>query len=146
MLLVRPGLSHPRDGVHSSLLGAFVDGSPAGEGFSGQATLDFLHNDFWVSFRLVNLDSLQDFHYFTQIIHSFIGQEVFTYFCCMKEKNEFLEAAEHVPNDGEDEERSRLNEELYFSCVGPQRHALSRHLTMIQQQNNQFVADYALSE
>ncbi|KAL5366502.1 kinase-like domain-containing protein [Aspergillus floccosus] len=144
MLLVCPGLPHPRDGVHSSLLGAFVDGFKAGEGFSGQATLDFSHNGFfWAFFRLVNLDSLQDFYYFSQIIHSYIGQDVFPYICRMKEKKEFLEAAEYVPKD-EDDERSRQNEEQYFSCVGPQRHALSRHLTMIQQQNNQFVADKRL--
>ncbi|GLA55876.1 hypothetical protein AnigIFM63604_003095 [Aspergillus niger] len=145
MLLVCPGLPHPRDSVQSSLIGAFVDGFLAGEGFSGQSALDFSHTEFfWAFFRLVNLDSLQDFYYFCQIIHSYVGQDVFPYIRGMKEKKEFLEAAEHVPKDEEDEERSKQNEEQYFSCVGPQRHALSRHLTMIQQQNAQFVADKRL--
>jgi hypothetical protein len=145
MLLVCPGLPHPRDGIHSSLIGAFVDGFLAGEGFSGQTTLDFSHNDFfWAFFRLINLDSLQDFHYFSQLIQSIIGQEVYPYIRHIKGKSEFLEAAEYVLEDEGDQERLRQDEEQYFSCVGPQRHALSRHLTMIKQLNNQFVADKRL--
>jgi hypothetical protein len=64
----------------------------------------------------------------------------------MKKMNEFLKAAEHVPNNRGDKERLRLNKKLYFSYISPQQHALSRHLTIIQQQNYQFVADYALSK
>ncbi|KAL4894791.1 kinase-like domain-containing protein [Aspergillus ambiguus] len=144
MLLVCPGLPHPRDGTHFSLLGSFIDGFIAGGGFSGKAALDFSHNDlFWAFFRLVNLDSLQDFYYFSA--HSFIDRTgVYPYICHMKGKKEFLEAAEYVSKDEWDEERSRRSEEQYFSCVGPQRHALSRYLTMIEQQNNQFVADKRL--
>ncbi|KAJ6178161.1 hypothetical protein N7519_008622 [Penicillium mononematosum] len=145
MLLVCPGLPHPRDGIHASLLEAFADGFIVEEGFGGQVALDFSHNDaFWAFFRLVNLDSLQDFHYLSQLIQSFVGQEVYPYICHMKGRKEFLEAAEYVLKDEDDQERSRGNEEQYFSCVGPQRHALSRHLTMIEQLNDQFVADKRL--
>ncbi|KAJ5264422.1 hypothetical protein N7505_007215 [Penicillium chrysogenum] len=145
MLLVCPGLPHPRDGIHCSLLGAFVDGFIAGEGFSGETALDFSLNDiFWAFFRLINLDSLQDFHYFSQLIHAIIGQEVYPYLRHIMGKADFLEAAEYVLEDDGDQERLRRDEEQYFSCVGSQRHALSRHLTMIQQLNNQFVADKRL--
>lgn len=145
MLLVCPGLPHPRDGIHLSLLGAFVDGFIAGEGFGGQAALDFSHDDFfWAFFRLVNLDCLQDFHYLSQLIHPFVGQEVYPYTCRMKGQKEFLEAAEYALKDEGDQERSRRDEEQYFSCVGPHRHSLSRHLTMIEQLNDQFVADKRL--
>ncbi|KAJ5940720.1 hypothetical protein N7516_000888 [Penicillium verrucosum] len=145
MLLVCPGLPHPRDGIHSSLLGAFVDGFIAGEGFGCATALDFAHNDiFWAFFRLINLDSLQDFHYFSLLIHSIIGQEVYPYLRHIKGKTEFLEAAEYVLEDEDDQERLKRDEEQYFSCVGPQRQALSRHLTMVKQLNNQFVADKRL--
>jgi hypothetical protein len=145
MLLVCPGLPHPRDGIHASLIDAFIDGFTAGEGFGGHAALDFSHNDFfWAFFRLVNLDSLQDFHYHSQIIHAFVGDEVYPYICHVKGRKDFLEAAEYVLKDEDDHERSIRNEEQYFSCVGPQRHALSRHLTMIEQLNDQFVADKRL--
>ncbi|KAL2858435.1 kinase-like domain-containing protein [Aspergillus pseudoustus] len=145
MLLVCPGLPHPRDGIHSSLLGAFVDGFLAGEGFSGQTALDFSHHDFFSAFfRLINLDSLQDFHCFSQIIHSISGQEAYSYIDHIKEKAQFLEAAEYVLEDEGDLETLRREEEQYFSCVEPQRHALSRHLTMVKQLNDQFVADKRL--
>ncbi|KAJ5254201.1 hypothetical protein N7524_011381 [Penicillium chrysogenum] len=145
MLLLCPGLPHPRDALHASLIEAFVDGFIAGEGFGGQAVLDFSHNDFfWAFFRLVNLDSLQDFHYHSQLIHAFVGDEVYPCLCHVKGRKDFLEAAEYVLKDEDDQERSRRNEEQYFSCVGPQRHALSRHLTMIEQLNDQFVADKRL--
>ncbi|KAJ5420421.1 hypothetical protein N7465_002940 [Penicillium sp. CMV-2018d] len=145
MLLVCPGLPHPRDGIHCSLLGAFVNGFIAGAGFSGEPALEFSHNDIlWAFFRLINLDSLQDFHYFSQLIHSIIGQEVYPYLRHIKGETEFLEAAEYVLEDEGDQERLKRDEEQYFSCVGSQRHALSRHLTMIKQLNNQFVADKRL--
>ncbi|CAG8113721.1 unnamed protein product [Penicillium nalgiovense] len=114
MLLVCPGLPQPRDGIHCSLLGAFVDGFIAGEGFS-------------------------DFRNFSRLIHAIIGQEVCPYLRHITGKSEFLEAAEYGLEDEGDQERLRRDEEQYFSCVGSQRHALSRHLTMIQQLNNQFV-------
>jgi hypothetical protein len=71
---------------------------------------------------------------------------VYPYLDLIKRKKEFLDAAEDMLTEDEavDKERSRQNEEHYFSCVGPERHALARHLTMIAQRNKRFVADKRL--
>jgi hypothetical protein len=63
----------------------------------------------------------------------------------MKRKVEFVEAAGYLlAEDEADEESVRRNKEEYFSCVGPQRHALARYLTMIMQRNKQLVTDKRL--
>jgi hypothetical protein len=49
-----------------------------------------------------------------------------------------------LEDEGVDQEGARWNEEECFACVGVQRHALARHLTMISQLNKRFAVDKTL--
>ncbi|KAG2017094.1 hypothetical protein GB937_005691 [Aspergillus fischeri] len=124
MLLVCPGLPHPHDNIQPFLKESFAKGFVTGHGFNGQSDLDFSHSSiYWAFLRLVSLDSLQDYLHFSKLfkkISSFLGEDE-------TGPGEFTE-----------------DESQYFSCVGPERQALSRYLTMVTEMNPTFVADMRL--
>jgi hypothetical protein len=69
MLLVCPGLPHPRDSIQPFLKESFAKGFVAGHGFNDQSDLAFSGSSiYWAFLRLVNLDSLQDYVHFSKLV------------------------------------------------------------------------------
>lgn len=145
MLLVCPGLPHPRDNIQPFLKEFFTKGFVAGHGFNSQSDLDFSHSSiYWAFLRVVNLDSLQDYVHFSNLVQSFSDQDVFHHINALKTREEFKKISSFLGEDETGPGESTEDESQYFSCVGPERQALSRYLTMVTEMNPTFVADKRL--
>jgi hypothetical protein len=145
MLLVCPGLPHPRDNIQPFMKESFAKGFVAGHGFNDQSDIDFSGSSiYWAFLRLVNLDSLQDYIHFSKLVQSFSDQDVFHHIDQLKTREEFKEISSFLEEDKTAPGESTEDERQYFSCVGPDRRALSSYLTTITEMNPTFVADTRL--
>lgn len=147
MLLICPGLPHSRDKLHPCLVHSFEEGFIEGKGgLDGQTVLPFdgSHN-LWHFSRFVNLDSLQDYDHFWRLIQSLIpGKDPFTNAESLKNRAEFKNSSEIISRYDTSPEEVAQNEHQYFSCVGDERLAISRHLSVVAKLNPHFVADRRL--
>ncbi|GAB1202440.1 hypothetical protein APSETT445_001055 [Aspergillus pseudonomiae] len=145
MLLVCPGLPHPRDRIQPCLTKVFIEGFVAAKGFNGEKYVHFSDgNIFWALSRLVNLDGLQDFVYFSEFVRSCTGQDAKLYIRQLKDREEFKEVSRTLATYEIDDESVNQDEKQYFSCVGSERFALSQHLTVMKEINGDFVVDKRL--
>ena len=145
MLLVCPGLPHPRDRIQPSLINPFSRAFVAAGGFDGEKDLRFSYGSiFWTFSCLVNLDALQDHLHFSEFLQALTGQEVYPYLHRLREREETKQIYQSLLTYEVDEEGPDKDEKRYFSCVGHERYALSQHLTMIAEMNKDFVADKRL--
>ncbi|KOC16704.1 hypothetical protein AFLA70_729g000230 [Aspergillus flavus AF70] len=145
MLLVCPGLPHPRDRIQPCLTKHFAEGFIAAKGYDGEKDLHFSDSSiFWTFVRLVNLDGLQDHVYFSEFMRSCIGQEVPPYIRKLRDRGEFKEFETILLAYEIDGEGPSKDEKNYFSCVGHERFTLSQHLTVMKEIDRDFVADKRL--
>lgn len=146
MFLVCPGLPHARDNTKPYLFPSFTEGFLQGHGFDGQTDLDHSNSSiFWSFARLANFDALQDYHYFFELIHALTGQGVvYPVLHKLKNRLEVLQTAQYLSEYKSDAVKEAEREAQYFSCVSPERHALSRHLTVMAELNPCFIADRRL--
>ncbi|PLB48747.1 hypothetical protein P170DRAFT_446580 [Aspergillus steynii IBT 23096] len=143
MLLICPGLPHPRDRPQSPLETPFARAFDAAQGFDGDKDLQFSNgNILWAFLRLVNLDALQDHDYFSGFRRLLGDPEVDSHLRQLKDRDEFNQISRMILEY--DEEEPSENEMRYFSCVGQERLALSRHLTVMAELNKGFLADKRL--
>ena len=145
MLLVCPGLPHARDGIAPYLAPLFSEGFIKGRGFDNQKDLDFSNGAIlWEFTRLVNFDALQDYRHFSKLLRLVNRDETYPSIYKLKDRPEFIETSKFLLQYETDSDRNMDEEKQYFACVGPERLALSQHLTMISGLNPNFVADQRL--
>ncbi|OGM49379.1 hypothetical protein ABOM_003597 [Aspergillus bombycis] len=145
MLLVCPGLPHPRDRAQPCLTKYFTEAFIAANGFSCEKDLCFSDSSMFCTLsRLAYLDGLQDHIYLSEFVRSCLGQETNLYIRQLKDREEFKEFARILVAYETDEESLKEDEKQYFSCVGSERFTLSQHLTVIKEINRDFVADKRL--
>lgn len=145
MLLICPGLPHPRDGRGAYLTTSFIEGFTEGKDFDGQMNLDFSGSAvLWDFACLVNFDALQDYHHFATLLRSLNRDDAYQSIFKLKDRPEFLEISNFLQQYETDSDKNMRDEKQYFSCVGPERHALAQHLTMISELDPNFVADKRL--
>ena len=147
-LLTTPGLPHPKDDTELSLTAAFRAGFTTH--FGGEES-KMLHpavwgtsRKVWLFTRLINLDALQDYNHFKELYALTFGEQTTDIPALFREQHKkapisnmakFLEADDQPPS------AIQRKEKAYFSCVGSERHALSRKLTLASALNRGFVAD-----
>lgn len=151
-LLMTPSLPHPRDEFDTTLVPSFR-ASFIYHFFQGQDIK--LDSEFWDSTRrawlftrLVTLDGLQDYRYFTELYASVYKLEVDIdvprLFKDVKKEEKFVELATVLAEDDRSANEIRRDEEDYFcySCSGEE--AIARKLTMAAELSEGFVADKRL--
>ncbi|KAI9798737.1 MAG: hypothetical protein M1825_005019 [Sarcosagium campestre] len=147
MVSITPGLPHPRDNVGSLLGSAFEDG------FKEEMGADLVPRDttwdksrhLWLLTRLVNLDSLQDFHLFSELYHLVYGvTDIPQLFRAVEQQEPFIDKRQTLAADDKVVDEIAREESEYFSHVGPERLAVSRKLKLISDMNQTFVADKKL--
>ncbi|TVY13106.1 hypothetical protein LARI1_G008763 [Lachnellula arida] len=151
-LLVTPSLPHPRDEVDTTLVPTF----------RASFTRHFLRGkdiklnpEFWDStrrawlfLRLVTLDSLQDYRYFTELYMSVHKPEddidVPRLFKDVQKEEEFVELATTLVEDDRSADEIQKDEEEYFYYSRSEREAIARKLTIVAGLSEGFVADKRL--
>nr|KMM69395.1 hypothetical protein CPAG_05711 [Coccidioides posadasii RMSCC 3488] len=123
ILLSTPGLPHPRDEWEPTMTSAFRSGFT------------------------VNLDDLQDYHYFAELytlIYDRPAEELFTKFQQQYAKHEVINMQQALSADDQSPSEIKRNERAYFNNVGVDRHALAAKLRLASVLNRSFVADRRL--
>ncbi|EEQ31642.1 hypothetical protein McanMca71_004402 [Microsporum canis] len=143
LLLATPGLPHPRDEWELSLTSAFRSG------FTSQSCLGSWEKSrmIWLFMRLVNMDSLQDYHLLaelytlangpqsTLLLHAFNEQYNQP---AVTDMRNILSADDETATDVERHEKD------YFSSMGLDRHAVARKVNLAANLSTTFVADKRL--
>jgi hypothetical protein len=151
-LLTTPSLPHPRDDVDTTLVPTFR-ASFTRQFFEGKDIK--LDPEFWDSTRrawlftrLVTLDGLQDYRYFTELYALVYKPEdeinVPRLFKGVQKEMEFVELARTLAEDDRPVSKIKRDEEDYFRFSGPGREAIARKLTMMAELSEGFVADRRL--
>lgn len=147
-LLTTPGLPHPRDDMEPSLTAAFRAGFTnhfeREESKIIQPAVWETTRKVWLFTRLINLDALQDYKHFKELYVSIFGEQtsdIPTLFKEQYKKAAISSVAKFLEADGEPPSVIQRDEKACFSCVGPERHALSRKLAIASVLNKGFVAD-----
>ena len=151
-LLITPGLPHPRDQLDTSLISAFRAGFVQHSYGEKGMTLDpeFWDNTrrVWLFTRLVNLDGLQDYHYFAELYTSVYKLKeqinVPAIFKAIQGEEKFLDKARMLAEGDRSATEVREEEKQYFSCLGLERQAISKKLTIVSEFSKSFVADKKL--
>ncbi|RAL09553.1 aminoglycoside phosphotransferase family protein [Aspergillus homomorphus CBS 101889] len=139
------------------LVEPFVRAFVAAHGFDGavDAPRQLLPSGsvLWAFARLVNLDGLQDYVYFSEFLHHFIGKQheeeeeeeeaIHLHLRRIKDCEEYQEAS-RILSAYDEENPRKPDEKHYFTCVGRERFAVSQHLTVMAELNPTFVADRRL--
>jgi hypothetical protein len=147
MFLVCPGLPYARDGTQSHIFPSLAEGFSQGRGFDGQTDLDYPNSSiFWNLARLANFDAVQDYHYFSDLLHAHTGQDVYPFLHGLKDRAEVVHTAQCLSEFEPDVAKEAEREAQYFSYKSPERerHAPSRHLTVMAELDPCFVADRRL--
>jgi len=151
-LLMTPSLPHPRDEVDMTLVPSFRAGF-IDHFFQGKHIK--LESEFWDSTRrawlftrLVTLDGLRDYHYFTELYASMSKPEdeinVPRLFKNIQKEEEFVELASILAEDDRPASEIKRDEEDYFRYSGSGKEAIARKLTMVAGLSEGFVADKKL--
>ncbi|KAI9670793.1 MAG: hypothetical protein M1817_003904 [Caeruleum heppii] len=146
-LLIAPGLPHPRDDICPSLRTAFQAGFQEGLGTEliASETIGDICRRIWLFTRLVNLDSLQDFHLFAELYQSVYGvKDILRLFREIKLQEPIVDKARLLAAEDQAAGDIAQAELDYFSCVGLERRAVSRKLCLIRRMSQAFVADKRL--
>jgi hypothetical protein len=151
-LLMTPSLPHPRDEVDPTLVPTFR-ASFTHQFFEGKAVK--LDPEFWDSTRrawlftrLVTLDGLQDYRYFTELYALVYKPEgeinVPRLFRGAQKEIEFVELARTLAEEDRPVSEIKRDEEDYFRFSNPGREAIARKLTLMAELSEGFVADRRL--
>lgn len=151
-LLATPGMPHPRDEVDSTLIPFFRAGF-TNQFFQGKDII--LDTQFWESTRrswlltrLVTLNDLQDYRYFTELYALvFTPKEEVNIPKRFKEllkEDEFVKLAKTLAEDDLDEDKMKRDEEDYFRYKVSDEEAVARKLTMMAELSEGFAADRRL--
>ena len=98
----------------------------------------------WLFIRLINLDALQDYNHFKELYTLIFGEETMDIPALFREeckKAAIQNMAKSLEADDQPPSVIQKNEKAYFPCVGPERHALSKKLTLASVLSRGFVAD-----
>lgn len=153
-LLATPSFPHPRDDVDLSLSPLFKSGfdnrlsergykNPPGELWENS-------HQAWLFTRLVMLDGLQDYHYFTELYSLVFKPEeepnIPLMFGELRKEKEFSDLTEELVEYERPIEKIKRDEEASFfeSDEGNQNKAIARKLTMVSLFSKSFVADRRL--
>ncbi|EQL35181.1 hypothetical protein BDFG_03162 [Blastomyces dermatitidis ATCC 26199] len=101
----------------------------------------------WLFMRLVSLDGLQDYHYFTELyllINKQPAEELFTKFQQQYAKHEVMNMHWILSADDQSPSEIKQSEKVYFVNVGAERHALALKIRLVSMLNRSFVADRQL--
>ncbi|KAI9736400.1 MAG: hypothetical protein M1818_006133 [Claussenomyces sp. TS43310] len=147
-LLMTPGLPHPRDEVDMTLIHHFRAGFISHLFREKGIDLDpeFWHSTrrAWLFTRLVTLDGLQDYHYFTELYTSEAEINVPKLFKDVQKEDEFVELAKALAEDDRPATKTERDEEAYFHGSGSGIEAIARKLTVMAELSQGFVADRRL--
>ncbi|KAI9733947.1 MAG: hypothetical protein M1834_002603 [Cirrosporium novae-zelandiae] len=146
--LMTPGLPHPRDDMDPLLVAAFRTGF-IDHYFKG--IIKMIDTSVWdnaqkirLFTRLVNLDALQDYEYFVELYaltHKGKRTDIPTIFKEMQNQKVFRDKLMKLIADDRPASETEKEEREYFSHVGPERHAVSKRLTLASKLSRGFVAD-----
>ena len=147
-LLTTPGLPHPRDDMEPSLTAAFRAGFmnclEGEESKILQPAIWETARKVWLFTRLINMDALQDYNHFKELYALIFGEQTMDIPTLFREeckKAAVLNMAKSLEADDQPPSVIQKNEKAYFSSVGPERHALSKKLTLASVLSRGFVAD-----
>ncbi|PVH75188.1 hypothetical protein DL98DRAFT_427920, partial [Cadophora sp. DSE1049] len=151
-LLVTPSLPHPRDEVDATLIPTFRASFTHHflEGKDIKLNPEFWETTrrAWLFSRLVTLNSLQDYRYFTELYMSVYKPDddinVPRLFKDVQKEEEFVELAAKLAGDDRSAEEIQREEEEYFDYSRSEREAIARKLTMVAGLSEGFVADKRL--
>ncbi|KAH8730587.1 hypothetical protein GQ44DRAFT_756462 [Phaeosphaeriaceae sp. PMI808] len=146
-LLTTPGLLHPRDRPEPSLVASFK----AGFTKHFETKDEVIHPSFWEAaekvwhfIRLVNMDALQDYGHFSELHALLVGNlnaDIPALFREQYGKKVISETAKRLAIDDMPQCDMERDEGNYFSNVEPERHGLSRKLTVASELSRRFAAD-----
>ena len=151
-LLVTPSLPHPRDEVDTTLVptfrASFTDHFLQGKDIKLNPEFWDSTRRAWLFSRLVTLDSLQDYRYFTELYVSVYKPEddidVPRLFKDVQREEEFVELATTLAEDDRSADEIQRDEQEYFQYSRSEREAIARKLTMVAGLSEGFVADKRL--
>lgn len=151
-LLMTPGLPHPRDEVDATLVSSFRTSftHPFCQGNNIELDPEFWNatRQAWLFTRLVTLDGLQDYRYFTELYASVYGPEdeinIPRLFKGTQKEEDFVELARTLAEDDLSESKIQRDEEDYFRFSDSEREAIARKLTVSMELSKSFVADEKL--
>jgi hypothetical protein len=151
-LLTTPSLPHPRDEVDTTLDHTFR-ASFTHQFFQGKDAkpdLEFWDSSrrVWLFTRLVTLDGLQDYRYFTELYALVYKAEdeinIPRLFKGVQKEIAFVELARTLAEDDRPASKIKEDEEDYFRFSGWERQAIARKLTVMAELSEGFVADRRL--
>lgn len=144
-LLMTPNLPHPRDEVDAKLVRAFRASFAHHFGHDIDSELWDSTQRTWLFTRLVTLDDLQDYRYFSELYALVYNPEtrisVPKLFRMVREKEEFVETAKILAADDRPAEEIKRKEEDYFSSGYSRSEAVARELSIRAKLSQEFVAD-----
>jgi hypothetical protein len=151
-LLMTPSLPHPKDEVDTTLVPSFrvsfIDNFFQGKDIKLDSEFWDSTRRAWLFTRLVTLDGLGDYHYFTELYASVYKPQdeinVPKLFKDIQKEEEFVELARMLAEDDRLASEIKRDEEDYFRCSGSGKEAIARKLTMVAELSEGFVADKKL--
>lgn len=144
-LLICLGLPHSRDEMPPNLAHSFVEGFIGGKGLGGQTDLRFENShNIWHFSRFVNSDSFYSRWLLELTSVAYPGEDPLANVECLKSRAKIKTSSEIISRFDTSPEEVAQNEHQYFSCIGDERLAISRHLSVFEKLNPDFVADRRL--
>ncbi|KAJ8064525.1 hypothetical protein OCU04_006855 [Sclerotinia nivalis] len=146
MLLTTPSLPQPRSDIDSSLIPFFRSGF-GHTTFEEQIWIS-AQRSWWFS-RLVSLDGLRDYHYFTELYTSIYKPkdiiDIPRLFRSARDEEMFRGLAAELRMEDRSVGKIAKDEGDYFRCMKlSNREAVARKLTLVSEFNRGFVADKRL--
>ncbi|KAF8851886.1 hypothetical protein BDZ45DRAFT_131931 [Acephala macrosclerotiorum] len=151
-LFMTPGLPHPRDQINATLASTFRASFPHPffQGHDIKIGPEFWKStrQAWLFTRLVTLDGLQDYRYFTELYASVYSPDdeinIPMLFKDVQKEKQFVELARTLAEDDLSESKIQRDEEDYFRFSDSGRQAIARKLTIVTELSKSFVADERL--
>lgn len=149
--LSTPGLPHPRNDMDPTLTAPYrmgiIEGLRSSTGVSLTPSIFSTSRKAWLFARIVNLDSLQDFKLFTELLSLTLGKDninIAAWFNKMAKKQRSLKKLQALTAEDRPLEEIQKEEAQYFNCLPPQRLVLSKKLALAAVLRERFVADATL--
>lgn len=150
-LLTTFSMSHSRDETKSSLVAAFrarfMDHFEREKGKMLQTSIWKATRKRWLFTQLVNFDVLQDYSYFVELYVLIYGEQTTDISSLFEEQHKttsVLNMANILAVDDQLLGDIKQDENAYFCNVEPERHALTRKLTLASVLSRGLVADRKL--
>lgn len=152
VLLITPSFPHPRDDIEPASVDAFRAGFTHhfchGSTIKPNPKFWDSTRQLWLFMRLVTLDGLQDYHYFTELYASIYQQDIeFSapkLFNAMRTKEEFVKLSSIIAKGDRPTDKIKRDEGNYFRDKQLNREVVARRLTVMAELSKGFVADSKL--